>query len=82
MPWNTPLVSGQHASTLQTQIPEKILEGSEALRVVCFLEDCSNLTVTEHIDGMFGDVHEYDTMICSSYEIKQKEGESMEEYML
>ena len=31
---------------------------------------------------MFGDVHEYDTMIHSLYEIRQKEGKSMEEYML
>ena len=30
----------------------------------------------------FGDVHEYDTMIHYLYEIRQKEGESMEEYML
>ena len=34
------------------------------------------------MDHAFGDVHEYDTMICSLYEIRQKEGESMEEYML
>ena len=45
----------------------------------------SNLTMSEHLDHTdcaFGDVHEYDTMICSLYEIRQKEGESMEEYML
>ena len=44
----------------------------------------SNLTVTEHLkcmDHMFGDVHEYNTMSCSLYEIRQ-EGESMKEYML
>ena len=54
-------------------------------RWVHFLEGGSNLTVTEHLehmDCMFGDVHEYDTMILSLYEIRQKEGESMEEYML
>ena len=54
-------------------------------RWVRFLEDGPNLTVTtflEHMDHTFGDVHEYDTMICSLYEIRQKEGESMEEYML
>ena len=54
-------------------------------RWVHSLEDGSNLTVTElleHMDHAFGDVHEYDMMICSLYEIRQKEGESMEEYML
>ena len=40
------------------------------------------MELLEHMDLGFGDVHEYDTMICSSYEIRQKEGESMEEYML
>ena len=34
----------------------------------------------EHMDCAFGDVHEYDTMIHSLYEIWQKE--SMEKYML
>ena len=33
-------------------------------------------------DCMFGNVCEYDMMIRSLYEIRQKEGESMEEYML
>ena len=54
-------------------------------RWVCLLDDGSNLTVTELlecIDRTFGDVHEYDTMIRSLYEIRQKEGESVEEYML
>ena len=54
-------------------------------RWVCSLEDGSNLTVTELLECMdcaFGDVHKYDTMIHSSYEIRQKEGESMEVYML
>ena len=44
-----------------------------------------NLMVTELLEQMdhaFGDMHEYNTMICSLYEIRQKEGESMEEYML
>ena len=36
----------------------------------------------ECMDHAFGDVCEYDTMICSLYEIRQKEGESVEEYML
>ena len=42
------------------------------------------LTMTKllkHMDHAFGDVHEY-TMIQSLYEIRQKEGESVEEYML
>ena len=54
-------------------------------RWVCLLEDSPNLTVTElleHMDHAFGDVREYDTMIWSLYEIRQKEGESVEEYML
>ena len=44
-----------------------------------------NLTVTELLEWvncMFGDVHEYDMMICFLCKIRQKEGESMEEYML
>ena len=36
----------------------------------------------ECMNHAFGDVHKYDTMICSLYEIRQKEGESVEEYML
>ena len=54
-------------------------------RWVRSLEDSSNLTMTELLecmDSAFGDVHEYNTMIHSSHEIRQKEGESMEEYML
>ena len=54
-------------------------------RWVHSLEDGPNLTVTElleHMDCAFGDVHEYDTMIRSLYEIRQKEGEFVEEYML
>ena len=54
-------------------------------RWVHSLEDGSNLTVTElleHMDHTFGDVCEYNMMIHSLYEIRQKEGESMEEYML
>ena len=44
-----------------------------------------NLTVTElleHMNHAFGDVCEYNTMIRLLYEIKQKEGKSVEEYML
>ena len=54
-------------------------------RWVHSLEGCPNLMVTgllEHMDHVFGDVHEYNTMIHSLYEIRQKEGESVEEYML
>ena len=49
------------------------------------LDGGPNLTVTELLEQMdhaFGDVHKYDMMIHSLYEIRQKEGESMEEYML
>ena len=54
-------------------------------RWVCSLEDGPNLTVTElleHMDHAFSDVCEYNTMICFLYEIRQKEGESMEEYIM
>ena len=40
------------------------------------------MDLLEHMDHAFGDVCEYDTMICSLYEMRQKEGESLEEYML
>ena len=49
------------------------------------LEDDSNLTMTELLECMdcaFGNVCEYDTMIRSLYKIRQKEGDSLEEYML
>ena len=54
-------------------------------RWVCSLGEGPNLTVTELLkcmDHVFGDVHKYETMIHSLYEITQKEGESVEEYML
>ena len=54
-------------------------------RWVHSLEEGPNLTVTELLECMdcvFGDVHEYNTMIHSLHEIRQKEGESVEEYML
>ena len=47
--------------------------------------DGGDLTVTELLEWMdhaFGNVWEYYTMIRSLYEIQQKEGESVEEYML
>ena len=54
-------------------------------RWVHMLEDSRNLTVPELLacmDCAFGDVHDYDTMIRSLYEIRQKDSESVEEYML
>ena len=54
-------------------------------RWVHFLVDGGNITVPELlacIDCAFGDVHDYDTMIRSLYEIRQKESESVEEYLL
>ena len=54
-------------------------------RWVHLLEDSRNITVPELLvcmDCAFGDVHDYDTMIRSLYEIRQKESESLEEYML
>ena len=54
-------------------------------RWVCSLDGGQNLMVTELLEQMdyaFGNVWEYDTMICSLYEIQQKEGESVEEYTL
>ena len=53
-------------------------------RWVHSLEGGPNLMVTkflEHVDHAFGDMHEYNTMIHSLYEIRHKEGESVEEYM-
>ena len=44
-----------------------------------------NITVLELLvcmDHTFDDVCDYDTMIRSLYEIRQKESESVEEYML
>ena len=54
-------------------------------RWVHSLEDGQNTTVPKLpgcMDHAFGDIHIYDTMIRSLYEIWQKEGESVEEYML
>ena len=54
-------------------------------RWVHSLDGGQNLRVTELLEWMdraFGDMWEYDTMICSLYEIQQKEGESVKEYML
>ena len=54
-------------------------------RWVCSLDHGQNLMVAkllEHMNHMFGDVRKYDTMICSLYEILQKDGESVEEYMV
>ena len=54
-------------------------------RWMCSLEDGENITIPKllaHMDCAFGDVHNYDTMMRSLYEIRQKENESVEEYML
>ena len=53
-------------------------------RWVHSLEDGRNPTVPKllvHMDHAFGDVHDYDTMIRSLYKIRQKDSESMEEYV-
>ena len=34
------------------------------------------------MERTLGNVCDYDTMICSLYEVRQKDGETMEEYML
>ena len=36
----------------------------------------------EHMERTFGNVHDYDTMIHSLYEVRQKDSKTMEEYML
>ena len=49
------------------------------------LEEGRNIMVRELLecmDATFGNVHDYDSMIRSLYEIWQKEVESLEEYML
>ena len=54
-------------------------------RWVHLLEDGGNITILELLvpmDHAFSDVHDYDTMIRSLYEIRQKKSESVEEYML
>ena len=54
-------------------------------RWVHSLEDGRNITIPKVLacmDCTFGDVHDYNTMIRSQYEIRQKESESVEEYML
>ena len=54
-------------------------------RWVHSLEDGRNLTIPELLacmDHEFSDVCNYDTMIRSLYEIRQKDSESVEEYML
>ena len=54
-------------------------------RWVHSLDGGQNLMVTkllEWIDHVFGDVREYNTMIHSLYEIRQKDEESIVEYML
>ena len=54
-------------------------------RWVHLLEDGGNITIPEllvHMDCAFSDVHDYDTMIRPLYEIRQKDSESVEEYML
>ena len=54
-------------------------------RWVHSLDGGQNLMVSELLEQMdctFGNMWEYDTMICSLYKIWQKEGESVEEYML
>ena len=51
-------------------------------RWVHSLEDGGNITIPEflvHMHRTFGDVHDYDTMIRSLYEIRQKESKSVEE---
>ena len=52
---------------------------------VCSLEGGEHLTLTkllQHMDRAFGEVSEVDTMIRSMYEIRQREKETVEEYML
>ena len=54
-------------------------------RWVHLLEDGRNITIPKlvaHMDHAFRDVCHYDTMIRPLYEIRQKENESVEEYML
>ena len=54
-------------------------------RWVHLLEDGRNITIPEllvYMDHAFSDVHDYDAMIRSLYEIRQNDSKSMEEYML
>ena len=54
-------------------------------RWVHSLEDGRNITIPKLLvcmDRAFSDVRDYDTMIRSLYEIRQKDSKSVEEYML
>ena len=51
----------------------------------CSLPGGMNISLDEllrHMDHTFGNVRDYDSMIQSLYEIRQKEHETVEEYML
>ena len=51
----------------------------------CSLPGGMNISLDEllrHMDCTFGNMHDYNSMIWSLYEIHQKEHETMEEYML
>ena len=51
----------------------------------CSLPGGMNISLNNllrHMDHTFGNVHDYDSMIRSLYEIRQRENETVEEYML
>ena len=51
----------------------------------CSLPEGKDIPVQElleHMEHMFSNVHDYDTMIQSLYEVRQKDSKTMEEYML
>ena len=45
-------------------------------------KDISMQDLVMHVEKMFGNKHDYDAMIRTSYEVQQKEDETVEEYML
>ena len=51
----------------------------------CLLLEGKDIPVKElleHMERTFGSMCDYDTMIHSLYEVRQKDGETMEEYIL
>ena len=45
-------------------------------------KDIPVMELLRHMEHTFGNMRDYDTMIQSLYEVRQKDSETMEEYML
>ena len=54
-------------------------------KLACTLDEGKDISVQDlpmHMEKMFGNMHDYDAMIRTLYEVQQKEDETVEEYML